>query len=118
MYYEYVLFYVDDVLCISNDPICTMEVIQAKFKLKGEKIEEPDMYLGAQFSKMTIVNGQECWAMSSENNCTAAVTNVESILENCGLRLPPECVTPLRCGYRPETDVTGDLKADGVQWYQ
>ena len=47
MYYEYVLCYVDDVLCISNDPICTMEVIQANFKLKGEKIEEPDMYLGA-----------------------------------------------------------------------
>ena len=43
MYHEYVLFYVDDVLCISDDPILTMKTIQSKFKLKGYKIEEPDM---------------------------------------------------------------------------
>ena len=46
MYYEYVLCYVDDVICISDDPIRTMKGIQVKFKLKGDKIEEPDMYLG------------------------------------------------------------------------
>ena len=66
MYYEYVLCYVDDVICIIDDPLCTMKGIQAKFKLKGYKIEEPDMYLGADFSKMTNVNGQECWDMSSD----------------------------------------------------
>ena len=46
MYYEYVLWYVYDVICISDDPIRTMKGIQVKFKLKGDKIEEPDMYLG------------------------------------------------------------------------
>ena len=50
--------------------------------------------------------------MSSDKYCTAAVTNVEYVLVNRGLRLPPKCVTPLSCGYRPEMDVTGDLKAD------
>ena len=44
-----------------------MKGIQAKLKLKRYKIEEPDMYLGADFSKMTNVNGQECWDMSSDN---------------------------------------------------
>ena len=38
MYYDYVFFYVDDVLCISDEPIFTMKGIQAKFKLKGFKI--------------------------------------------------------------------------------
>ena len=76
------------------------------------------MYLGAEFSKMTNVNGQQCWYMSSEKYCKAAETNVEYVLENCSFRLPPKCVTPLRCGYFPEMDVTGYLKADGVQWYQ
>ena len=65
MYYEYVLWYVDDVLCISDDPIRTMKVIKAKFKLKGENIEEPDIYLGKYFSKITNSDGQECWAVSS-----------------------------------------------------
>ena len=35
-----------------------------------------------------------------------------------GLRLPSKCPTPLSNGYRPEVDVTAELKADGVQYYQ
>ena len=46
-YYEYVLFYVDDVLCISDQAMNTMKGIQETFKLKDDKIEEPDVYLGA-----------------------------------------------------------------------
>ena len=38
MYYKYVLFYVDDVLYISDDPLLTMENIQDKYKLQGYKI--------------------------------------------------------------------------------
>ena len=47
MYYEYLICYVDDVIFISDDPLHTMKCVQPKFKLKGDKIEEPDMYLGA-----------------------------------------------------------------------
>ena len=79
MYYEYALFYVDGVFCIIDDPLCTMKVIQAKFKLKGDKIDGPAISLGADLSKMTNVYGQECWAMSSDKCCTAAVTNVEYV---------------------------------------
>ena len=101
IYYEYVLCYVDDVLCISDDPIRTMKGIHAKLKMKGENIEEPDMYLCSELSNMTNFYGQECWDMSYEKFFTTAVTNVESVLEKCGLRLPPKCATPLSCGYSP-----------------
>ena len=67
-------------LCISDDPLCTMKVIQGKNKLKGDKIEEPEMYLGADLSNMTNADGQECWTMHSEKYCTSAVTNVKSII--------------------------------------
>ena len=43
MYYQYVICYAGDVLCISDDPISTMKGIQSKFKLKGDNIEEPGM---------------------------------------------------------------------------
>ena len=56
--------------------------------------------------------------MYYDKYCMAVVTNVESVLENFGLRLPLKCVTPLRCGYYPDMDVKRDLKADGFQWYQ
>ena len=44
-YYEYVLCYVDDVLCISDQAMKTMKGIQETFKLKDDKIEEPYIYI-------------------------------------------------------------------------
>ena len=117
-YWEYVLVYVDDVLSISNDPESTMAGLQRKFKLKDDKIEEPTMYLGASLTKMNNTENKTCWAMSSDEYIQAAVKNVESVLNKDGLRLKPKCCTPMANGYRPELDVSCELKADGVQYYQ
>ena len=76
------------------------------------------MYLDADLSKMTNLNGKEYWAVSSDNYCVTEVTIVESVLEKCGLRFLPKCVISLSCGYRPYMDVTGDIKEDGFQCYQ
>ena len=117
-YYEYVLCYVDDVLCISDNPMETMEGIQKKFKLKDDKIEPPDMYLGAGLTMMHNESNLECWAMSSDQYCAADVANVTESLNKKGLRLPSKCVTPLANGYRPEVDTIPELKADDLQYYQ
>ena len=95
-----------------------MKSIQTKFKLKDDKTEEPEVYLGANMSKMDNVHGDSCWAMSLDKYCNALVKNVESILERKGLRLPSKCVLSLSNGYKPEMDCTAELKADGVQQYQ
>ena len=95
-----------------------MKGIQAVFKLKNDKIEEPEMYLGASLSKMNNETNKECWAMSSDKYCAAAVASVADVLKKKGLGLPSKCVTPLSNGYRSEIDVTPELKADGVQYYQ
>ncbi len=67
-YYEYVLTYVDDVLSILHDPMTTMKQIQQDFKLKNNMIAESGvyLYLGATLSKMSLMNGKECWTMSPE----------------------------------------------------
>ena len=117
-YWEYVLVYVDDVLCISDKPELTMAGIQRKFKLKDDKIEEPSMYLGASLSRMINAENKSCWAMSSDEYCQAAVKNVEDVLAKDNLRLPSKCYTPIANGYRPELDVSCELKSDGVQYYQ
>ena len=72
-YWEYVLVYVNNVLCISDKPQLTMNRLQAKFKLKDDKVEEPTIYLGASLSKMTNNKNKSCWAMSSNTYCAAAV---------------------------------------------
>jgi len=117
-YYEYVLCYVDDVLSISGDAMATMKEIQTVFKLKDDKIEEPTDYLGAVLGKMTLGDGRECWSMSSEKYCKAAVKNIEEKLAKSGKRLPTRCGTPLKHGYKPELDTSPELKADGLQYYQ
>jgi hypothetical protein len=117
-YYEYVLCYVDDILSISHDPMKTMKRIQEDFKLKNDKIAEPDMYLGATLSKMKLANGKECWTMSPEAYVKSAVSNVEDELKKKGKRLPNKCVTPFSCNYAPWLETTAELKADGVQRFQ
>jgi hypothetical protein len=72
-YYEVVLCYVDDMLSISDNPKATLLDLTAVFKLKDEKIEPPDMYLGAQLDKM-IIAGAECWTMSAEKYVTEVVS--------------------------------------------
>ena len=49
-YYKYALVYVDGVLVISCVPMETIEGIKCVFKLKLEKSEPPDIYLGASLS--------------------------------------------------------------------
>ena len=50
-YYEYALVYVDDGLVIICVPMKTSEGIKCVLKLKGDKSEPPDMYLGASLEK-------------------------------------------------------------------
>jgi hypothetical protein len=98
------LVYVDDVLCISHDLTATMKGIQGTFKLKGNKIEVPTYYLGAQISQKTT-GGVSCWTMSSEQYIKAA-------------SLPSRCLTPMTSNYQPETDVSGELKLTGIRYFQ
>ena len=117
-YWEYILCYVDDILCVSHNPTATMKLIQSKFKIKDDKMEPPDTYLGATISKIDNVHGDECWAMSSDQYCSALVANVEDELYKKGLQLPSRCVTPFSNGYQPSEDCTAELKAEGLQRFQ
>ena len=72
-----------------------MDVINITFKLKGDKIEEPEKYLGADISKMTISDGRVCWTMSPDQYFKAAVANVKEKLEKANKRLPTKCGAPL-----------------------
>ena len=119
-YYEYVLCYVDDVLCVSRKPEETMDGIRNRFTLKDDKIAVPEDYLGAQLTQMTANDGsgRKFWSMASEKYCKAAVTNVEERLGRAGKRLPSKCQAPLTSKYAPEMEVSAELKADGVQYYQ
>ena len=86
-YYEMVLCYVDDVLTISDMPMRTMDCIRSVFKLKDDKAEVPDVYLGATLSQVETETGTKCWSMSSEKYVKAAIDRV--IRTRDSVRTPP-----------------------------
>ncbi len=51
-YYDYILCYVDDILCIHHDPMSILDLINGYMLLKPSLVGDPDINLGAKL-KMT-----------------------------------------------------------------
>ena len=75
-YYEYILCYVDSILCISRNPGIAIVRIHSVFKFKVDHMEQPRIYLWAQVGNI-ILDGLEGWYISAEKYVRAAVDNVE-----------------------------------------
>ena len=101
-----VLYYVDSVLSISATPMKTIEGIKAVFKLKGDKAEVPDMYLGASIQKVKTADGTECWMMYAEKYVKSAVDNIKLKLAKSKCRLPSCYDTHMDTNYHPSEYVT------------
>ena len=121
-YYQYVLVYVDDLLVFAEDPKTIMDCLSDLYTLKAGSIHEPDTYLGAQFSKFYLKNGDQPekprWAMSSDTYVKRAVKDVEDSLKDSIKFLPHKACTPMSIGYRPEMDNTKELSDEDISRYQ
>ena len=73
-HYEFVLLYVDDALCISeNAENILRNEIGRYFKLKEPSIGPPRLYLGGHMRKITLENGVEAWSFSLSQYVKEAV---------------------------------------------
>ena len=70
-------------MAISHDTDRIMKQIKEKFKFKGDKWAEPEIYLGANIDSKTH-NGVKLWTMSSREYLKAAITEVEGKLHKEG----------------------------------
>lgn len=116
-YYKMILCYVDDILSILAEPEKSLRRLQSTFKLKDDKIEVPEVYLGDTLGLMQV-DDTCCWKMSAKKYVAAAVKNVEEALALKGQRLPSKCYIALLVDYKPDLEVSAELKSDGVQYYQ
>ena len=116
--WEYVLVYSDDLLVIGLDPKTTVDQIDQVYKLKDGSVKEPDQYLGADVGKMDLANGTTAWYMSSDSYCKAALDNMEAWLEKKGERLPTKTACVFPSNWKPELDVTPELRDDDASFYQ
>jgi hypothetical protein len=75
----------------------------------------PKLYLGGHLSLVELDNGVKAWAFSSSKYVRDAVQNVEDFIakeENKRWKLPNKAEIPLCTSYRPELDVTTELRCD------
>jgi len=72
-YYEMLLIYVDDILCVSHQPHHTMDQIQKLYRLKDKVIGPPKSYLGANISINQIPDGSEAWSASARDYVKMAI---------------------------------------------
>jgi hypothetical protein len=112
-YWEYVLVYIEDILCISHEPKKFMEMLQAKYTLKEGSVGELTAYLGVEVCKHYIESSEDPtkarWALSSDKYVDCAVKEVERQLSEADRKLKTKFKTPLSLDYRPELDEMPEL---------
>ncbi len=116
-YYEYIICYVDDVLAVSAQGKELLKKLQLEFKFKKDKIEPLDIYLGARLARKTL-NGKQVCTMCSKDYIKLAVQNIESRLNNMGMKLPGKVTTPMQNNYAPELDSSRELNPEETTFYQ
>jgi hypothetical protein len=123
-YWEYALCYVDDILVVSHNPREVIDHIGQHAVFKADSLQAPTMYLGANISKCTILDGdnetqcKQVWTMSAQEYIKRAVQEVERELALQEAYLPKKVETPLSHGYRPEFDFSLELDSAQTNYYQ
>ena len=83
-YYEYVLLYVDDCLCVSEDPKNALMKISKYFPMKPSSLGPPKVYLGGKVSQVILPNGVKAYSYSASQYLHEAIRGVEDYLEKRG----------------------------------
>ena len=121
-YWEYVLMYVDDILVVSHRTQPILDHFMKAYTLKKDSVKPPESYLGADIIQYHLEGDGDLtkirWAMSSDTYVKRAISEVERELAAVDKRLTNKAKTPLSAGYRPELDMSPELDARRLNYYQ
>ena len=120
-YYELLLVYVDDVLCISHAPEeAVMKAIGGRFEIKNDEIAPPKTYLGADVEKFQLPDQTYAWSLTCNTYVTNAIETVQQLLREDGrqLKTGKRNHGPLPYGYKPELDTTDKCDKEHISRYQ
>jgi hypothetical protein len=118
-YYEMLFVYVDDILALSHRAEDAIKEITTYYKAKEGSIKPPELYLGANISKMQLPDGREVWTTSPRAYVKNSILVVDRLLEEDGegYVLKSNAKNPFPTGYKPEIDVTEELDSNLVSRY-
>ena len=109
----------DDVLAIGVDPKPVPEGSKGgTVKFKNEKIEVPEMNLGAKLQKKSI-NEISCWAITSEGHVKAAVNTIEASISKVNQwTIPKGAEMPMKVTFVPELDNSREPGPNDITLHQ
>jgi hypothetical protein len=118
-YYEFILTYVDDCLCVSHDPKASMDVLGSIYDLK-DTVHPPERYLGANIQQWQLPDGRSVWSMSGKDYVKNAVKICKDLLLGDGkqLKVGKNAERPMARTYRPEMDISTVLGSELASRYQ
>ena len=113
-YYSYLIIYIDDVLCIDENPKAIIDHIATVYRIKDGSIEVPTRYLCMNIKKWnyTTMNGEliSAFTLGSSTYIKEAVRIVKKNCLNCKLTYKPksrfDSCPFTNNDYIPELDVT------------
>ena len=117
-YYEYMLLYVENFLCVSRRPRESLEKVNKYFPMKASSIVPPKIYLGSKVGKVQLPNGVEAYDISMSWYVQESVKNVERYLNERRLALLKKASTPLLTNYIPEVGGILELDEREADFYQ
>jgi hypothetical protein len=120
LYLEYILIYVDDIICVYHDPGAPLAKFDENFKMKEGSIQVPTFYVGAKLKKTVLPNGVVAWGMSSRNYVQSPVQNVQEYLVALpgDQKLLKKASGPFEGGYNPELYDSPELDPTRANLYQ
>ena len=105
-----ILVYVDDILCVSENPDTIMDLIGKFYLIKVGETGPQKIYPGANIGKVKTPTGKEVWTLSAEDYCVQAVKKVETMLQEDGYdgldKTNRQYTSAMDPNYRPELNVS------------
>ena len=120
VYYAYMLFYVDDCLCIQHDAVECLNKIDKFFHVKEGLIGDPNIYLGVKLQKVKLNNRVDCWALLPSKYVQEAIDTAEKYIQSeWGIdELPKTGSGPWPSDFVSETDESPELDPKRANYFQ
>jgi hypothetical protein len=101
-------------LALSHRAKDAIHEITEFYKAKEGSVKLPEIYLGANISKMQVPDGREVWKTSLTAYVKNSLLIVERLLseDGDGYALKSKVKNPFPTGYKPEIDITDELEPE------
>ena len=124
-YYEYLVVYVDDIICVSEDPNKWMRILGSRYRLRD--VGTPDRFLGSDIKRKQYIDedGYQayCCAFGSDTYVKDTCNLAKSQMKKHGITCPSTrrhgSSSPFSSQtYRPELDSSEFCNEDLTTMYQ